>query len=508
MRLDCEWKLSVVNASVLRTLLDRADSNSELIRDFWRIMMLCFNTPRPSTNYDGVDDLNRSLPIRKAIKQVCKDRNLNYAEDSVFNMIISHSSNKAKVCFQGHMDVVVSKNESVEHNFESEGVDVRITEDGTIKPIKGITLGADNGVAIAAGLAVLANHPSIPMELLITQNEETCFSGALGVDVSLISADTMLNLDSEVEGAICLGSAGGFEQHFFFPIDEQQLDESCQIVNIKIKDLKGGHSGIDIDKEKVNAIFAINRLLVEISRIDPNMRLIDINGGTSINSIPRECSATIALSPSTRVEEIEFFFEIFRKEICSNEPDVKIIISRPFSNTQSMSVECTSKIVSLLAACPNGVMRRIIATGDIESSLNLGLVRTDTGEVILKFLVRSTSVSWMKYFAKQLTGIGHLAGAQVAEYQGAFGAWEPDFGSSVLKTLIESFPGTGEPKLYTVHAGLESSPIMEKFSDTGRSLECASIGPQIEHAHSPDECLFIKSAVQFVSWLDAFVRKL
>jgi dipeptidase D len=510
MTFPSAWKVSNANRIVLDQLLNRADACTELMKDFWRMMILCFDTPRPSTDYDGTDMLERSVPIRNAIRQVCVDRNLCYREDTIFNIVVSNNpGKKALVCFQGHMDVVVSKNESVEHNFETEGVDVQITPQGTLKPVKGITLGADNGVAIAAGLAILANNPSIPLELLITQNEETCFSGALGVDVSLISADTMLNLDSEVEGAICVGSAGGFEQHFTLPINRESIVRSDhhRVVNVKIRELKGGHSGIDIDKEKLNGILAINRLLIEAMRQDPSIRIVNITGGTSSNAIPRECSATVIISTSA-LNKVEGHFQLLKAECISNEPDCQLIVTEDISCLQCMSADSSRRLIQLLAALPNGVIRRIIKTGDIECSLNLGLIRTNMDDVVLKFLVRSTCVSWMKYFSHQLTAIGELAGARVAEYVGPFGAWEPKFDSPILKTLVASFPGTASPKMYSVHAGLESSTIMERFHDAGRSLDCASIGPQIEHAHSPDECLFIDSATQFVNWVDAFVKQL
>lgn len=498
-------ELSPVNGAILNQLLSRSDSSTETIKDFWRFMLLCFNTPRPSTNYDGVDKPERSIPIRRAIEQICKDRGLAYTEDSALNVIVSNNpGKKALVCFQGHMDVVVSKNDSVVHNFETEGVDVRLMSDGTLKPVKGITLGADNGVAIAAGLAILVNHKEVPLELLVTQNEETGFDGARGLDVSKLTSDVLLNLDTEVEDQICVGSAGGFEQRFYIPIETSTTDSKK--FSVCLTNFKGGHSGIDIDKEKFNAIIAMQRILLLVNE---DIRLVSFNGGTSSNAIPRECSAVVAVKDESVISRLRENFDTLKSEIVLNEPDCQLVISPVTGNEpmKALTVESTQRVLRFLSACPNGIMHRNMQTGDVESSVNIGVVQTGITEFVVKLLARSTSVSWMKYFAKRLTAIGSLANARVEELIGMFGSWEPDVSSGVVKRLISSHPKGIKPKLYSVHAGLEGSTIMERFAEAGRKIECASIGPQIEHAHSPDECLFVESAVNFVNWVESYVRK-
>lgn len=424
-------------------------------------------------------------------------------EDDSLNVIVSNNpGKKALVCFQGHMDVVVSKNASEVHDFEVEGVDVQLTADGTLKPIKGITLGADNGVAIAAGLAILANHKDVPLELVVTQNEETDFSGARGLDVSKLTADVLLNLDTEIEDEICVGSAGGFEQRFFIPVETIAATNS-KIFTIRLTNFKGGHSGIDIDREKYNAILAMHRILL-LSCDD--LRLVSISGGTSSNAIPRECVATIATDEST-IAHLRDHFNNLKAEIHLNEPDCQMEVAELHDAAKtSLTAESTSRVLRFLSACPNGVVHRNMQTNDVESSVNIGVIQTEQSVIAVKLLARSTSVSWMKFFAKRLTAIGELVGARVEEFIGMFGAWEPDVSSGVVKRLIASHPRGIKPRLYSVHAGLEGSTIMERFTDAGRKIECASIGPQIEHAHSPDECLFVESAVNFVRWVESYVR--
>lgn len=495
--------LSHENSHALSSLLERADSTTPSVRDFWRVLLLCFNTPRPSSDYDGINRDERLDLFRAIIKTVCDERALLYREDKAGNIVIANFSDvgKAKVCFQGHMDVVVSKNESVVHSFETDGVDVRLTAEGTIKPIKGITLGADNGVAIACGLAMLCNYKDTRLELLITKNEETSFSGAIGLDASLISADVIMNLDSEEESAICVGSAGGFEQHFHLPCERSQVDPSYAFYSLKIRDLKGGHSGIDIDKEKENAILAMTRILL----ID-GIRIVSINGGTSSNAIPRECSCVVA-AKAAHISQIEVNFSKLKAEILRKEDSVKLEVS-PISKSDMnpFTEEGSRRILSLLFSLKSGVVRRIPESGDVECSINLGLVITNQNTVSLKYLVRSTSQSWMQFFSQQLTLIGEQLGAQVDAFKGYFGVWEPDFNSDILKKLKAAHPG-GDVMVYTVHAGLECCTILERFKVIGRkNVECASIGPRIENAHSPDECLYIESAVRFVNWVEALVQ--
>lgn len=495
--------ISVANLQVLDSLLSDPDVKSEVIADFWRCMIVCFNTPRPSTNYDGVNKEERTQPFRNVCSQVCANAGLAYLEDATGNIIVKNFTDPtlvAKYCFQGHMDIVVSRNESVIHNFEIDGVDVQITSERTVKPAKGITLGADNGVAIACGLSILKNHKSIPLELLITKNEETSFDGACGVDPSLISANTILNLDSEVEKAICVGSAGGFEQRFSFILQREPADQN--LFEIKLRDLKGGHSGIDIDNERTNGILALSRLLAY-----DGLRLVSIRGGTSSNAIPREASAVIA-AEDYQIENLKTRFDELEAELSMTEPGISLEVKALEKNSVTVNpatVYSSRRLLGLIFSLGSGVARKL--AGDVESSFNLGVVSTDEDKVTLRYLVRSTSVSWMKSFAKQLTLIGELSGAEVEEFVGFFGAWEPQYKSKIVSDLIKVHPCAGAKiKPYTVHAGLECSTILEKFAEVGRTfVECASIGPQIENAHSPDECLFIDSAAEFVHWVNNLV---
>jgi dipeptidase D len=496
------------NREVLSELLSRESSQCPVIADFWAFMIACFNTPRPSTNYDGVDIPARNDLFREVCKKMCVQARLHYFEDQAGNIVIKNFNDgamTAKFCFQGHMDVVVSRNEAVVHDFENDGVDVIIFGDEMIKPLKGITLGADNGVAIACGMAILKNNPSIPLELLITKNEETSFDGACGVDPNLISASTMLNLDSEVDRAICVGSAGGFEQHYILPLRR----ESTNLPNFEvfIRDLKGGHSGIDIDNERANAILVLARLLFTCG--EDQILVSSIRGGTSSNAIPREASALIAANDE-QIECLRKRFEDLQIELNLTEPNLRLEIVRVERADDVLSpanLESTRKLLSLIFALGSGVARKL--SGCVESSYNLGVVSCDNERVSLRYLVRSSSVSWMKSFSNATSLVGTSLDAQVKEFQGFFGAWEPQYDSDIVRKLCASHPSRdGESiKRYTVHAGLECSTILERFAQVGRSIECASIGPRIENAHSPDECLYIDSAIEFVQWVQNVVSE-
>ena len=497
--------LSGNNDRILKELVGNSESKSDVISDFWRFMIVCFNTPRPSTNYDGTNNEQRTEPFRRVCKRLCSNSGLCYTEDGVGNIIIRNfndSNTQAKFCFQGHMDVVVSRNESVIHDFETEGVDVRITNEGTIKPIKGITLGADNGVAIACALAVLRNNMNVPLELLITKNEETSFDGACGLDPTKITAPVVVNLDSEVERAICVGSAGGFEHRFTFPLTRGKND--LPTFEIRLRDLKGGHSGVDIEGERSNAILILARILFSEEE-KPQVSICSLRGGTSSNAIPREASAVIA-GTVDQVEAIRGRFNDIKSELSISEPTIRLEIEETSaSNTLPATTESTRKLLALIFSLGTGVVRKL--AGCVESSYNLGLVSTESDEVSLKYLIRSSSVSWMKAFSSQFSLIGRMAGARVEDFVGFFGAWEPHYNSKIVNDLMICHPQPScNLKTYTVHAGLECSTILERFASIGRTnVECASIGPQIENAHSPDECLYIGSAEEFVQWVNNLV---
>jgi dipeptidase D len=508
MTVAASVEISPGNQDVIRHLHALAECSSPVIRDFWEFMLVCFDTPRPSTNFDGSNNEERAAPFRRVMKSICNHNGLNYSEDTVGNIIISNFDRtvaKAEYCFQGHMDVVVSKNDSVEHDFEKSGVDVYITKENTVKPIKGITLGADNGVSIACGLSVMINNRNHPLELLITKNEETSFEGALGLDPTQITADFILNLDSEVENEICVGSAGGFAHHIHLPVERKNLEPSEKVYRLRLRDLKGGHSGCDIDKQRGNAIIEMSRLLL----ID-NVKVISFEGGTATNAIPRECDVVIACNEED-LTQIKSNFDSLKSELLPTDPLARLAVDEihDVSNSKPLSSTDSKKLIGLILAINSGVVKRRHSTGEIEASYNLGTVFSESSSVTLKSLVRSTSLTWMKTFSKQLTAIASLAGALVDDFEDAFGAWEPNFSSKIVERLTKYRPRKDVPlKLYTVHAGLECSTILERFASVGRkNVECASIGPLIENAHSPDECLHIDSAADFVRWVDNLVNE-
>ncbi len=279
---------------------------------------------------------------------------------------------------------------------------------------------------------------------------------------------------------------------------------------VDLINLRGGHSGIDVAQESLNAILALCRVLTPAVQTEGDgARLVSITGGTSTNAIPREATAVVVAS-AAHISAIEAEFVLLRAEVSANEPNAAIEIRERSLNEdeEAMDGESSRRCLSFIFAVGNGVVRKILSSGDTECSYNLGVVSTSSSTMTTKYLVRSTSHSWMQYFAKQLSGIGALVNAKVDAFQAFFGAWEPNFQSKVVQDLKNCHPRlpASDIRVYTIHAGLECATLLERFELIGRKgVECASIGPQIEHAHSPDECLFIKSGVEFVHWVESMV---
>lgn len=288
-----------------------------LVIAFWKYLLLCFETPRPSTDFKEPNVPARLDPIKAALKKAATALGAQTLEDDAGNLIIrkkgcGEGSGKPWLCLQGHLDMVCSQNEGVGHDFEKDGIEVRFTDDdgqsnGWLKPLKATTLGADNGVALAAGLAVMetvSNHP--PLELLCTANEETDFSGATGLKPGVLKSKRLLNLDSEEDYSICVGCAGGFEHKYKLPVEysfENTLDMVA--VSVSVTGLHGGHSGTDIDKEYGNAIKLLARLMLQSHEDD--QRLVDFQGGTGPSAIPREASCIMLV----KVVKLEVIWQAF-----------------------------------------------------------------------------------------------------------------------------------------------------------------------------------------------------
>jgi len=330
-----------VNLQVYQQLAKVADEQKAhpAVLAFWRYLLLCFETPRPSTDYCEPDTFSRLDKIRQAVKKAAERFGAEVTQDTAGNLIIRSEgrgagADKPWLCLQGHLDMVVSQNEGVGHDFENDPIDVRFSSedgipDGWLKPLKATTLGADNGVAIAACLAMLETIDDLPpLEMLFTSNEETNFHGAENLRPGTLKSQRLLNLDSEDEYSVIVGSAGIFEHHYKLPVERGEKSSSgLSPVSVKLSGLHGGHSGVDIHKGYGNANKLLCRLMLSVSKPGDDVRLLELSGGSGPTAIPREAQCVVLVpqdSVASFCDELTARFDDLQKELRALEPTVDL----------------------------------------------------------------------------------------------------------------------------------------------------------------------------------------
>ncbi len=408
------------------------------------------------------------------------------------------------VVLQGHMDMVCEKNEDTVHDFAHDPIR-HILEDGWLHA-DGTTLGSDNGIALAMALAAATDpdlvHP--PMELLFTVDEETGLTGANNLSPDFVDGKILINIDSEDEGVFTIGCAGGRDTRITLKPDMTPLDQDLSVYLLKVTGLSGGHSGVDIHKQKANAIQFLARAL---HTLKGRVRLLSIHGGTAHNAIPREARALIALSPDDLTEirrSLDECAAFFVSEYAGTEGTVRVLLEPAEDESgMVMSEEFQTRLISMLLALPHGVnsmSRRI--SGLVESSSNLARIRFENNEISVQLSQRSSQMSILSALTARIEAIGNLAGASVKSGNG-YPSWEPNFESDLLKRCQQVYLKKfgKEAKVEIIHAGLECGIIGSKYA----GMDMISIGPTIESPHSPDERLNIASVEKVARFLDEVI---
>ncbi len=427
--------------------------------------------------------------------------NLETIRDRTGNIIIRKPAtkgmeNRKSVVLQSHIDMVCEKNSDVDHDFDKDPIKPYIA-DAWIKA-KGTTLGADDGIGIAAQLAILESS-SIqhgPIECLFTVDEETGLTGAFGLDTDVLKSNILLNLDSEDEGEIFIGCAGGIDTVIKLPLTLNANDDGNGFV-IKVSGLKGGHSGDDINKGLGNANKILNRILWEAAR-KFNLQLSSFNAGNLRNAIAREGEAIVSI-PSEYVKEFlgyaKKFNEIVRNEFKITEPDLKVEVSETENPSKIMSTEVRDKLLNSLYACPHGVIAMSQSIPNfVETSTNLAAVKTREDHIEITTSQRSSVESAKFDTANMVASVFLLAGGEAVHGEG-YPGWTPNPQSEILeisKLQYEKLFGKS-PKVLAIHAGLECGLIGEKYPQ----MDMISYGPTIKGAHSPDERLNIETVNKF-----------
>ena len=467
------------------------------------------NPERVWSNFYALTQVPR--PSKKEIKAVefaekfGLDHGLETYRDPLGNIIIRKPAtpgmeDRKGIILQGHLDMVPQNNADTPHDWEKDPVEAYEYEIDGEKWVKarGTTLGADNGMGVATAMAVLAakDLKHGPIEALFTIDEETGMTGAFGLEPGKLKGQILLNLDSETEGEIYVGCAGGLDAHFTFPYRTEEAPKGYKFFKITVKGLRGGHSGMEINEGRGNANKAMARILVPVLR-DLDGRLASIAGGNLRNAIPRECVAVVAVPKAKAdalMELVSATFQAIKNEIGSVDAAVEIF-AEPHAPERVMRGGVALRMAKAVLACPNGVTRMSAdVAGLVETSNNLAMVRSNGKSIEIDCLLRSSVDTAKYYLAESMRSVMELAGAQVS-FSGGYSGWAPDMKSPILaemKKVYKDMYGK-EPKVMAIHAGLECGII----GATYKGLDMVSIGPTICSPHSPDERVNVASVGKF-----------
>ena len=451
--------------------------------------------PRPSKKEDRVVDFMVAFGKKLGLDTIV---------DPVKNVIIKKPAtagmeNRKTVVLQSHLDMVHQKNEETNFNFETEGIKMII--EGDWVTAEGTTLGADNGLGVAAIMTVLASneiaHPSL--EALFTIDEETGMTGAMGLEAGYLEGEILLNLDTEEDDEIDIGCAGGIDLSAFTNYEEENVLNNFQTFKISVKGLAGGHSGIDIHKGLGNANKIMNQILVSLGT---EVNICEIQGGSLRNAIPRE-SYAVVVTPTENaalvIKNIEEISKEIKKQFSTIESNLCIEVIQQEASNRSMNHSSQSKLLSAIDESLNGVYKMSKDIPDlVETSNNIAKVLVKNGSIKIDCLTRSSVENSKFELTDKLSDTFNKYGFEV-KLSGNYPGWQPNPNSPILKVTESLYKVLfdEEPKVVACHAGLECGILGINYPE----MDMISFGPTIEGAHSPDEKLSIPSTQKFWNFL-------
>jgi len=431
-----------------------------------------------------------------------KKHGLKAFQDKIGNVIVKKPAtpgyeDRIGVILQGHMDMVPQKNSDSDHNFEKDPIIPRI--EGNLVKATGTTLGADNGIGVAASLALMIT-PGIehgPLECLITVDEETGMTGAENLEEGILDGKILINLDSEAHGELFVGCAGGMRTTSSKNYKEESLPDDMVCYELTVKGLKGGHSGVDIHLQRGNAIKIIGRILIDAEERF-GIRLASLVGGTLQNAIPREAFSKVAV-PIKYEDEfnsmIDEYQDKIRKELATVDGDLSIDVVAINKCKNVFEKDAQNKMLKAIKACPCGVYRMSDdMEGLVETSNNLATVTAENGHIKIENSQRSSVDSSREDITATIKAVFELAGFDVV-LDSSYPGWKPDMNSLILKIVKEAFKKlfNEEPKIAAIHAGLECGLFKTVYTD----WDMISMGPSINFPHSPDENIEIETVEYF-----------
>lgn len=418
----------------------------------------------------------------------------------------SGMEDRATIALQAHLDMVPQANEGTVHDFKKDPIQPYI--DGDWVKAKGTTLGADNGIGLASCLAVLDSeelaHPNL--EVLLTMTEEAGMEGAIGLRPNWLTADIMVNTDTEEDGEIYIGCAGGEDVNITFPLQFEANPHDAAL-KITLKGLNGGHSGCDIHTTRANAIKVFARILEEAYEVAP-FQIAEIQGGSVRNAIPREASATLVFSAKNQQNLTACLTETaaqLKAELKFAEPNFAFFIEEATKPAQVFDTATTERAIYFLNVLPNGVIRNSdVVENVVETSLSIGILRTENQQLHATILARSLIEGGKADVRSKIRSLVKLVGASV-EFSGSYPGWEPNPESKITpltKQIYDKLLGY-EAKIKVVHAGLECGLINKIYPN----MDFVSIGPTILNAHSPDEKVHIPAVANYWNLLTQILEQ-
>ncbi len=455
--------------------------------------------PRPSHHEEQ---------IRSFMVNFGKSLGLETIQDEAGNVIIRKPAtpgmeNRKGVILQGHLDMVPQKNSDKAHDFTNDPIETFI--DGEWVKANGTTLGADNGIGVASAMSILAsnNIPHGPLEALFTATEETGMDGAIGLKPGVLNGSILINMDSEDEGELYVGCAGGEDAYAELSFTEVSVPAESIAFKLNVTGLKGGHSGMDINLGRGNANKIFFRVLKEASKVC-GARLASINGGSLRNAIPREAFGVITVHYATAdklVGLVAGLTNVIKRELSVTEPTLKIELAKTEMPANLIDERTQINLTHAIVAAPNGVIRMSDSMiGLVETSTNLAIVKSDNAAktISIACLMRSSVDSAKAELGSRMESVFTLAGAKVT-LTGGYPGWKPNMESPILKTMQQVYQAKyGRiPEIKAIHAGLECGILGGKYPN----WDMISFGPTIRFPHSPDEKVNIESVVKFWDFL-------
>lgn len=450
--------------------------------------------PRPSKKEEKIIEF---------MMEFGKKHNLETKRDEIGNVLISKPATRGKekvktIILQSHVDMVCEKNSDVEHDFDNDAIKAYV--DGDWVTAEGTTLGADDGIGMAAQMAILSSNELEhgPIECLFTVDEETGLSGAFALQPGFLTGNTLLNLDSEDEGELFIGCAGGIDTLAQFKFKKEKFPSKFLAYKISVTGLKGGHSGDEIDKGLGNSNKIMTRLLWYAMN-NFKMRLHNFDGGNLRNAIPREAFATIIIAPKRKEEFENYFSEFVEKvkfELSITEPNLSIGLEECELPKFIIDKKTTRNLLNSLYACPHGVISMSQKMpGMVETSTNLASVKfKGKNRIDIVTSQRSDIGSGKEYVSAMVRSVFTLAGAKVKHSDG-YPGWSPNPDSEIMKLTRDTYTKLfgNEPVVRSIHAGLECGLFLEKYP----GMDMISFGPTLRMVHSPDEKIHIGTVQKF-----------